>query len=87
MSSTPKFNHKMIHYNFNNYVTVEDCLENIDRAYQKGILDERERIIEELEKAKSYYMNLYHEHMSSLDEKRAFGIKKAIDIVRGDANG
>jgi hypothetical protein len=48
--------------------------------------DEREQIVAELEKAKSYYRNLYHEHSSSLDEKRAFGIKKALEIVRGETN-
>lgn len=48
--------------------------------------DEREQIIAELKKAESYYRNLYHEHRFSLDEKRAFGIKKAIEIVRGEVN-
>lgn len=36
---TPKYNHKMINYNFNNYVRVEDCLENIEKAYQQGRAD------------------------------------------------
>jgi hypothetical protein len=43
-SITPKYNHKMIHYNLNNYVQVEDCLENIDRAYQQGKKDAWEDI-------------------------------------------
>ena len=55
-------------------------------GYKQGISDERERIIAELEKAESYYRNLYREHSSSLDEKRAFGIKKAIEILRGEKN-
>jgi len=67
------------HHVFVSNIPIEDIVLDARK-------DEREQIIAELEKAESYYRNLYHEHSFSLDEKRAFGIKKAIEIVRGDVN-